>query len=132
MRIFHSLQFPEFSYFSLKLSFLFISFSFILKAFYKCLFLDCLIMVTKKATYKFTLSSSLKIGILNKHCSPRGSWQARDSTSLMLLNSSMLRGFWFGLSTATPSALTSTTYFSFFREECFGNSGHGGRDNGGG
>lgn len=44
----------------------------------------------------------------------------------------MLRGFWFGLSTATPSALTSTTYFSFFREECFGNSGHGGRDSGGG
>ena len=86
----------------------------------------------KKATYNFTLSLSLKIGILNKQCSPRGSWQARDSQSLMPLNSSMQRVFWFGLSTATPSALISTTYFSFFTEECFGSSGRGGRDSDGG
>ena len=47
-------------------------------------------------------------------------------------NSSMQRGFWFGLSPATPPALISTTYFSFFREECFGSSSCGGRDRGGG
>lgn len=55
------------------------------------LFLCCLIILMKKATHKFTLSSGIEIDVLYKQCLPRGNWQPRDPHSLVPLNSRIQR-----------------------------------------